>query len=963
MVKGFGNIFWGKHVILMVFVLFFISFISVGSSFAVLSNNSSNLNVTNISNSSNSTNVTVKNNLSSIQGVYINAGVTPANTINTTALKAEGVNTVYISTDRQNPSDLQSYINKFNGTGIGVYAWVDSFKDFNGNWFNPETNTTLENEIISDIDNITMNYNVNGVMLDYLRYPGNAYLYPNATSIVDNFTAAIRSNINLVNNLNITGKPHILLSAALMPEGASNNYYYGQNYTSLAHYLDYLSPMIYVDNYGETTSWIGSTTGYIVSQANGTPVVSILQTYINGNGIDENVTTISISQMDLDIQTAVNSGSDGYEAFRYGLLPSNWTGYQPPTPTPAPVIVSTNPLSNATDVSLVTPVSIVFNENITTAAEFFDITVKNLSTGSVTSLASLNISGNTLTITSNFNRLSGDIYQVNIPADAVESMSGNILTVGKIFNFTSMIPPVVVSTNPLDNATGVSLTSPVTVKFNENITAGSAFNGIYIKNLDTDIICALSSEKINGTTLTINMSNNRLFNDVYMVVIPVDAVKDLLGDNLTSAYNFTFTTIPLLKVTTTNPLENATGVSLTSPVTVKFNENITAGSAFNGIYIKNLNTGTMVALASKNITGNTLTINSTYNRLFNDVYMVFLPVGAVTDSFGDNLTSAYNFTFTTIPLLKVTTTNPLENATGVSLTSPVTVKFNENITAGSAFNGIYIKNLNTGTVVSLASKMINGSTLTINMSNSRLFNDLYQVYLPAGAVKDLFGDNLTSAYNFTFTTIPLLKVTNSNPLENATGVSLTSPVTVKFNENITSGSNYNGIYIENLSTGKLVTFSKNISGNILTFTMSSSRLYDNVYRVYLPVGAVTDSFGDNLTSAYNFTFTTIPLLKVNTTNPLENATGISLTSPVTVKFNENITSGSNFNGIYIKNISTGKVMTLASEKINGSTLTIVMSRSRLYNDVYEVVIPVDAVHDVFGDNLSSAYIFTFKSVS
>ena len=54
-------------------------------------------------------------------------------------------------------------------------------------------------------------------------------------------------------------------------------------------------------------------------------------------------------------------------------------------------------------------------------------------------------------------------------------------------------------------------------------------------------------------------------------------------------------------------------------------------------------------------------------------------------------------------------TNPLENATGVALTSPVTVKFNENITMGSAFNGIYIKNMNTGTMVGLASKMINGS--------------------------------------------------------------------------------------------------------------------------------------------------------------------------------------------------------------------------------------------------------------
>ena len=73
----------------------------------------------------------------------------------------------------------------------------------------------------------------------------------------------------------------------------------------LAEYLDFLSPMIYVGNYGETTSWIGSTTEYIVSQADGTPVVSILQTYNS----DNDPTPISISQMDLDIQTALLGGS------------------------------------------------------------------------------------------------------------------------------------------------------------------------------------------------------------------------------------------------------------------------------------------------------------------------------------------------------------------------------------------------------------------------------------------------------------------------------------------------------------------------------------------------------------------------------------------------------------------------------------------------------------------------------
>ena len=436
--------------------------------------------------------------------------------------------------------------------------------------------------------------------------------------------------------------------------------------------------------------------------------------------------------------------------------------------------------------------------------------------------------------------------------------SGNPLAANYIFNFTSINPPVVISTIPLENATGVSLTSPVTVNFNENITMGSVFNGIYIKNLNTGVVAGLSSKVINGSTLTLKMSSNRLFNDVYQVYLPVDSVKDLLGDNLTSAYNFTFTTIPLLKVTSTIPLSNATGVSLTSPVTVNFNENITMGSAFNQIYIKNLNNGSVVGLKSKNITGNILTIVMSNSRLFNDVYLVYLPVGAVTDVYGHNMSAIYNFTFTSVQSLKVVSSNPVENATGVSLTSPVTVNFNENITSGSAFNNIIIKNLNTGVVAGLSSKIINGSTLTLKMNSTRLFNDVYQVYLPVDSVKDLLGDNLTTAYNFTFTSVPSLRVVSTNPVENATGVSLTSPVTVKFNENIFAGVNFSKIYIKNLSTGAVISVPiKMIKGNTLTITFIDSRLYDNVYRIVIPVDAVHDGLGYNLGVAYTFTFKTV----------------------------------------------------------------------------------------------------------
>ena len=646
--SSFNQISINKKLFLILFALVLVNFLSMGSSFAVtgnVSNNTTGLNTLNSSNitvSSGNVNQQVKTNLSSIHGIYINPVDTPSNTINVTALENMGINTVYVSTDRQNPSSLQSYINKFQGSGIGVYAWVEVFKDFNGNWFNPEVNATLENQIISDIDNITANYNVNGVMLDYLRFPGTAYLYPNATVDVDNFATAIRNNINLINSLNNPVKPYIYLSAALMPEGADNNYYYGQNYTNLSSILDFLSPMIYVGNYGETTSWIGTATEYIVAQADGTPVVSILQTY---NG-DSDPSPITVSQLDLDIQTALFNGSDGYELFRDGLLPGNWMGYQPPLPTPPPVIISTTPTGNALNVSLSSPVTIRFNENITTAAEYFDITVKNNSTGSVISLASVNINGNTLTIQT-VNRLIGDTYQVNIPADAVESMSGNILAASYTFNFTSSNPLTVISSNPLNKALGVSLTSPVTVKFNENITSGSDYSGIYIKNTSTGKIVGISSKTISGNTLTITMSSNRLYNDKYLVYLPVGAVKDLIGDNLTSAYNFTFTTLSPLKVSSTLPLNNATGVSLTSPVTIKFNENITSGSDYSGIYIKNLSTGKLTAI-SKKITGNTLTITMSSSRLHNDTYQVYIPVGSVHDSVGDTLNAAYIFTFKTL---------------------------------------------------------------------------------------------------------------------------------------------------------------------------------------------------------------------------------------------------------------------------------------------------------------------------
>ncbi|OPY24911.1 MAG: hypothetical protein A4E27_01097 [Methanobacterium sp. PtaU1.Bin242] len=102
-------------------------------------------------------------------------------------------------------------------------------------------------------------------------------------------------------------------------------------------------------------------------------------------------------------------------------------------------------------------------------------------------------------------------------------------------------------------------------------------------------------------------------------------------------------------MTSSNPTSGATGVSVTSRnITITFSENIQAGAKFSEIYVKNLSTGKLTTITSKTISGNTLTITQTYNRLNNNNYQVYLPSAAIKDTAGNNLTTAYSYQFQTI---------------------------------------------------------------------------------------------------------------------------------------------------------------------------------------------------------------------------------------------------------------------------------------------------------------------------
>ncbi len=170
------------------------------------------------------------------------------------------------------------------------------------------TDTSFNDALVSYIADLAKNYDIDGIHLDYVRYPGTAYKHSGGTDAITNFVKKVDETLYSIS-------PKISVSAALMPECSINGYYYGQDYAALSKYLDFLVPMIYKGNYNQDTAWIGTTTKWIVEHSS-KPVVAGLQVYESDSNIDK----LSAAEINQDIQSATSNGSSGYALFGYGLV-------------------------------------------------------------------------------------------------------------------------------------------------------------------------------------------------------------------------------------------------------------------------------------------------------------------------------------------------------------------------------------------------------------------------------------------------------------------------------------------------------------------------------------------------------------------------------------------------------------------------------------------------------------------
>ena len=215
-----------------------------------------------------------------------------------------------------------------------------------------------------------------------------------------------------------------------------------------------------------------------------------------------------------------------------------------PTPT------QFTPISGATGVGLNTSITITFDQLI--YAGVGTITLRN-SSGIGTIIQSIgvgstsvNVSGQTITITPTSNLpLNTNVYVVLPQGVLKNAIGGNIATLST-YNFTTL-DFTLQSINPANNATNVGIDTNITLTFNNPPTKGTgtieirqgSTSGALIESFN---VSTSSSITTSGNDFIINPTNNLGYSTSFHTIIPSTAITNYVGLNTTGADSHKFTT-------------------------------------------------------------------------------------------------------------------------------------------------------------------------------------------------------------------------------------------------------------------------------------------------------------------------------------------------------------------------------------------------------------------------------------
>ena len=635
----------------------------------------------------------------------------------------------------------------------------------------------------------------------------------------------------------------------------------------------------------------------------------------------------------------------------------------------APTVTLTDPANNATGVALNHQIATTFSEQMdptTITSSTFTLTQgSTLITGTVT------YSGTNATFTAINDLLPNTIYTATITTGA-KDVAGTAMSSNYTFSFTTgaaavIVLPVINSTDPLNNATGVVFNKPIDVTFSEAMDPTTInASSFTLKQGTTSVTGTIS---YSGTKATFTPSSNLAPNSIYTGTITT-GVKDLIGIALISNYTFSFTTaaapdITPPTVTSVDPLNNAAGVTLSKTVAVNFSESLSTTTINASTFT--LKQGTTAVTGTVSYSGTQATFTPAINLDPSKIYTGTITTG-VKDLAGNAMSSNFTFSFTTgsapdIAPPLVNATDPINYATGVVLTKVIAVTFNEAMTSSSINTSTFI--LKQGTTAVSGTITYSGTKASFTPSSNLVPNSIYYGTITTG-VKDLAGNAMSNVYNFSFTTGAAPDVTpptaiSTDPANGTTGVAFNKVVAVTFSEAMNTSS-------INTSTFTLKQGTTNISGTVsyssttASFTPSSPLAPSTTFTGTITTGAM-DVAGNTLSNSYTFSFTTAAALDItpptiNSSDPISNATGIATNKVVAVTFSKAINASTVTTSTFTLKQGTNAIT--GTVTLSGTTASFTPSAILTAGTVYTATITT-GVKDLAGNAFAANTSWSFTT--
>ncbi|MGD0790986.1 MAG: Ig-like domain-containing protein [Terriglobales bacterium] len=471
--------------------------------------------------------------------------------------------------------------------------------------------------------------------------------------------------------------------------------------------------------------------------------------------------------------------------------------------------------------------------------------------------------------------------------------------------------PTVINTSPENTETLVPVNAPVQILFSEPIQPTSISQITLTTGGNPVAVTATFSDANQLLTLTPTLP---LLAASANYTLTITGVKDTAGNTMTGTVTNTFTTGPTFdllhpSVTLSDPAPNTTGVGTNVAPRIVFNKRLnplSVVSSSNELYnrgsVELYNNATnqyVPATVSMSADRLTATITPTSALLPNTYYTLYVSYGAYYYDVAGNYGNGYNSIFVTgsgsdTTAATVSTISPANTQTGVPINTQVVAVMSDDIDPTTVTNSSITVTPSGGSAiagtVTLAS---DGVTLTFVPSAPLAVSKLHNVSV--SGFKDTEGNPVTT-FTSSFTTGTTsygsgsFTLVSTSPVNGATGVSVTSPVTFTMNNLINAASvNPSTVEVYVYATSEVVAGSYSVSGAAVTFTPLTQ--YPASTQMGMYIYGLTDEAGN---AAYNSagTFTTTTTVDHTaptvTITPTNNTANAGLNTQVVLTFSKSI---------------------------------------------------------------------------